>query len=191
MSEFDTRRGDTSDPTAPPSIYQQAAAKYRCACLVTPLRRQITSDGRTTYRFQCQTCGKVSECLKKSHPAVLAQAEYPPLIDDAIRERWQGLIRAEEQRLEAELYPRIFDYAERQRERRAFYESYLLSPEWKARRTLVLARDAHLCQACRVNRATQVHHLSYAHLGREPLFELVSVCKPCHELITAIDHGEI
>jgi hypothetical protein len=39
---------------------------------------------------------------------------------------------------------------------------------------------------CR-GRASQVHHLTYKHLRNEPLFELISVCVPCHDAITAMD----
>ena len=35
--------------------------------------------------------------------------------------------------------------------------------------------------------ANQVHHLSYQHVGNEPLFELISVCSACHDKITAMD----
>lgn len=44
----------------------------------------------------------------------------------------------------------------------------------------MLTRDNYLCQGCRVRRATQVHHLTYDHVGNEFLFELVAICETCH-----------
>lgn len=67
------------------------------------------------------------------------------------------------------------------------YGDYLNSNEWKDKRLKVLERDNYLCQSCRINKATEVHHLTYNHKGHEPLFDLVSVCKDCHELITMLD----
>jgi hypothetical protein len=64
---------------------------------------------------------------------------------------------------------------------------YLNSQKWKEKRTKVLERDGYLCQSCRINKATEVHHLTYAHKGNEPLFDLISVCHECHESITMMD----
>jgi|HubBroStandDraft_4_1064222.scaffolds.fasta_scaffold00042_18 hypothetical protein len=71
-----------------------------------------------------------------------------------------------------------------------WYTLYLESPTWAEKRGAVLARDRERCQACLVERATQAHHLTYRHIGREPLFELTAVCEPCHTLITAMDRGQ-
>jgi 5-methylcytosine-specific restriction endonuclease McrA len=65
----------------------------------------------------------------------------------------------------------------------ADYDAYRQTPEWRERRRLVLERDNYVCQACRQRRATQAHHLTYKHLKREPLFDLVAVCKPCHDAL--------
>ena len=69
------------------------------------------------------------------------------------------------------------------------HSRYLLSSEWKTRKTAVLRRDGYICQACLQNPATQVHHLTYKHWGHEPLFDLVAVCKPCHDKITQLDRN--
>jgi 5-methylcytosine-specific restriction endonuclease McrA len=65
-------------------------------------------------------------------------------------------------------------------ERREEYRRYLQSDEWASRRELVLQRADYLCEGCRLDRATEVHHLSYDHLGQEFLWELVAVCRRCH-----------
>ena len=73
--------------------------------------------------------------------------------------------------------------AERDREWRVWYDRYLESPAWAERRRLVLERAGGKCEGCRKRLATQVHHLTYEHVGNELLFELVAVCRDCHERI--------
>lgn len=67
------------------------------------------------------------------------------------------------------------------------YKRYLKSPEWSARRKLVLRRDNRTCQACLTAEATEAHHLTYRHVFNEPLFDLVAICSPCHESVTTMD----
>jgi len=63
------------------------------------------------------------------------------------------------------------------------YRDYLRSDLWGRKRKKILERDDHICQACLTNKATEAHHLTYANLGDEPLFELISLCHRCHEKI--------
>jgi 5-methylcytosine-specific restriction endonuclease McrA len=97
--------------------------------------------------------------------------------------------REERKAREAEWAVRSAQYqAEQERKNREWwerYDKYLASPEWLALRRAVLKRDGHLCQGCLQNAATQVHHLTYERVGDEMLFDLVSVCKACHEKIHA------
>jgi 5-methylcytosine-specific restriction endonuclease McrA len=62
-----------------------------------------------------------------------------------------------------------------------WYSAYLQSDAWRAKRAQALKRDKGLCQGCLERPATQVHHLTYAHVGGELLFELASICDDCHE----------
>jgi 5-methylcytosine-specific restriction endonuclease McrA len=64
---------------------------------------------------------------------------------------------------------------------RAQYKAYLQSREWRERRRLVLNRARGLCERCRRAQATQVHHLTYDHVGKEFLRELIAVCRNCHK----------
>lgn len=74
----------------------------------------------------------------------------------------------------------------------ALHDEYLATPNWRARRDAVLLRDYLRggCQArlatCTV-RAEEVHHLTYRHWRNEPLFELIAVCRPCHQELTRMD----
>ena len=64
------------------------------------------------------------------------------------------------------------------------HNKYLQTDTWKKKRLLVLKRDNYLCQSCLEDKATEVHHLSYKFWKNEPLFDLISVCNPCHNNIT-------
>lgn len=59
---------------------------------------------------------------------------------------------------------------------------YLNSSEWADKRVLVIVRDK-VCQCCGSVHANEVHHISYLSLGKEPLSDLVLVCRKCHQEI--------
>lgn len=67
------------------------------------------------------------------------------------------------------------------------YREYLLSPEWREKRTLVLQRDNNFCHACKEQSAEQVHHLTYDNLFNEPLEDLQALCCKCHDKIHSLD----
>jgi 5-methylcytosine-specific restriction endonuclease McrA len=61
-----------------------------------------------------------------------------------------------------------------------WYNSYLKSDDWAAKRKSILKRDNYQCQACGSRRNLQVHHKSYKHVGHELNEELTVLCRPCH-----------
>lgn len=67
------------------------------------------------------------------------------------------------------------------------YEKYLLSPEWdkKRRMRLYFNKNNFLgkCEVCGSNEATQCHHITYARLYNEWVFDLAALCSSCHERI--------
>jgi len=75
------------------------------------------------------------------------------------------------------------------------YDEYLRSPEWHARRAAVLERAGGICECCRSYPAEHVHHLTYEHLGSEPLWDLRAVCSGCHGFLhgknTPVVPGEV
>jgi 5-methylcytosine-specific restriction endonuclease McrA len=60
------------------------------------------------------------------------------------------------------------------------YREYLQGDVWRAKRARVLERAGGLCEGCREQPATQVHHLHYRRVFDELLFDLVAVCDECH-----------
>lgn len=131
-----------------------APSAWTCACVERAPRNRQYADGRPATVLQCLRCGRQYGGAIKWQPSA-------PAFDAALAEAF-----------EAECRQRRLDQQITEREaRRAEYERYLASPEWQARRALVLARDRGKCQACLVAPAAEVHHLTYVRFGREDQFE--------------------
>lgn len=70
--------------------------------------------------------------------------------------------------------------------KRRHYTDYMKSAAWNQKRAQVIFRDNAQCQAmrngvkCGNRYDLEVHHLSYSTFTREPLTDLVTVCKQCH-----------
>lgn len=63
------------------------------------------------------------------------------------------------------------------------YHQYLQSDAWKQKRQAILIRDSYLCQGCLHRRAVDVHHTTYSHIFRELMFQLISLCRQCHDAV--------
>lgn len=139
----------------------------------TEVRYRYIAGGARVIQNQCIDCGNsVGNFIgQKDKSDAYLQALQP--WDDTLKEK--ELSKIEERRVE-----RALEAQKRSSEWWAWYNAYLQTPEWKTRRRRVLERDNHLCQGCRMADATQVHHLTYAHVGNELLYELISVCDDCH-----------
>ena len=59
------------------------------------------------------------------------------------------------------------------------YERYIHSADWRKTAEERMEMDRYTCCVCG-GRATDVHHLTYDHLGSEPMDNLVSLCRKCH-----------
>ncbi|MBI4909911.1 MAG: HNH endonuclease [Acidobacteria bacterium] len=66
------------------------------------------------------------------------------------------------------------------------YSSYLQSGRWEELRTEALKRDGYRCRTCNSADDLEVHHRRYpAAWGTEPVDDLTTLCRECHETITA------
>jgi hypothetical protein len=63
----------------------------------------------------------------------------------------------------------------------AEYQAYMKSDAWREKRVQVIRRAKGVCERCKRWAIVNVHHLSYARLGREPLSDLLGVCSQCHK----------
>ena len=146
---------------------------YGCKHLHTEIRDQRTSNGGIQRKEQCLQCG-----MPRSQPTKILKGVIAPAWDDRLWGNWESACLGRQLEIE--------DFLRRRQESTEYegyiyYEDYLRSAEWEKRRQLVLNRDGNLCQACLENSANEVHHLTYDHIFHEFLFELVAVCRSCHE----------
>mgnify|MGYP002392504925 CR=1 FL=1 len=168
-SRYDRRRQDVGRPDL--ELHDEFPSAHERA----EIRLRTLSNGSTAVVRQCLDCGiQVGPSLPK------AQAPRTIVMFDAtIAERheraWRNRI-ADQQIVEQDA-------------RREQYGAYLASPAWAERRAKVLRRDGGICQACLERRATDVHHLNYRRFGREPAFDLVAVCRQCHDEIHEAGHA--
>ena len=153
----------------------------KCTCSDTTLRWiAIKQPGRQAYKqfkYQCIKCGKVSSPISHTKLTDLEKNQAVE-VDKGIADRYWAARK-------------VVSELKREHDTGAWFckhNAYLRSPEWAERRQKVLRRD-YICQACLQNPATQAHHLTYDHWGHEPLYDLVAVCKPCHDEITKMDRN--
>lgn len=139
----------------------------------TVVRKKIASNGQQWFWNQCIRCG--AKAGKRLSAKSIAEPSEVPEFDGELPERvWK------------EFHARILEREELERERlkklwKQRYDEYLETDEWKVRRELVILRSQGICEGCRRNRASQVHHTTYQNVGEEFLFELVAVCRDCHD----------
>ena len=148
----------------------------RCRHPRVETRARVNAAGRRYYQHQCLDCAEAVGTQIASASA-LADGHIPPPFNEEAMAR----SRAETRRFYAE------QKAARNQAWWDWYDGYLLTDAWRTKRAQVLKRDNGLCQGCLKHQATQVHHLTYDHVGDELLFELASICDECHERA----HGEL
>lgn len=68
------------------------------------------------------------------------------------------------------------------KEHRLTYNRYLLSRHWQevSIRFLKSKRGRKVCSACGSTYKINLHHKTYAHIGRERMSELCYLCEFCH-----------
>jgi hypothetical protein len=137
---------------------------------------KIATANGFSYRNICQNCYTLISVLKKTDKPI---SSYYEITLDELRKKTNSINRHS-------LYTELMNVkTEKQKNKdTAFwnnYKEYLNSQKWYNKRNKVLERDKYLCQACLKNKAIQVHHLTYERVFDEPLFDLVSICLPCHE----------
>jgi hypothetical protein len=63
------------------------------------------------------------------------------------------------------------------------YGEYLESDHWKEVRSWFWARNKNRhCRGCS-GKPEQIHHVTYKRLGAEKPYDLVAVCRSCHEAV--------
>ena len=148
-----------------------------CAHPSSLITCRVVSNGTAQYVRQCVDCGEVvGSCISK--PAALTEEPNPRPFDADFRDRKRKQARQQD---EADAAKREDEWEAGQDDRRQWYVDYLQTKQWRTRRRLVLERAEYRCEGCGEQRATEVHHMTYGHVGCEFLWELRAVCVACHE----------
>jgi hypothetical protein len=154
------------------------------------IRAYTCSNGVIQYVKQCLVCGeKVGNPI--SHADVFAargDLRFIAKFDEALRDKGRAArdLYRQTMPLDERIAQRAIAKAEAFESQRAklgdwYRDEYLDSPQWAERRSLVLHRAGGICEGCRSRKASVVHHLTYDHVGNELLFELVALCRGCHD----------
>jgi len=146
-----------------------------CEHNITELRYMVHCK---QYRKQCLSCFQsVGDAIAKRTIAP-DQIESIPPFDIVSRDDYWKTKSAQMTSLAQQI---ATDAKNKLAERRAFYESYLQSADWREKRLMVIRRESGLCQGCRKEQITQVHHRNYDRLGDELLTDLYGYCETCHK----------
>jgi 5-methylcytosine-specific restriction endonuclease McrA len=78
--------------------------------------------------------------------------------------------------------------------RRTAYQEYIASPRWRKNpaRLAEIAAAGHRCRLCNAGAdeaELQVHHRTYERLFHELPGDLTTLCRPCHDDVTAIQRA--
>ena len=166
--------GAVGPPPQRPEIGQPADAP-KCDHSETDLRRMRRADGVWVARPQCLVCGHGLQFVKKE---TVPGFEFLPVFDKDLQAAWREKVDRYYKDRREEYQRALADHDAKWWE---WYSSYLRTDRWRRVRERVLARDRYQCAGCGERRATQAHHMTYVRVGREMLFDLVSVCDQCHE----------
>lgn len=60
------------------------------------------------------------------------------------------------------------------------YDTYIHSPEWKAKRIIAFKYLGRKCHSCKSTKQLEVHHLNYENLFNESLEDVEILCNACH-----------
>jgi 5-methylcytosine-specific restriction endonuclease McrA len=145
-----------------------------CLHLNTEVRSRTIVGGTTQHVKQCLDCGE-----RYGNP--VKQVGTVPCFDEGLKEAMRSARALQKTEL----------VADKKAQMTADYAAYRASPKWAAMRDRVLARDDHWCQGCLDAPADVVHHHTYAHVGNEFAFELVSLCSPCHTRIHKSEGSDV
>ena len=157
------------------ALYKRIQKKYECAHAKTEVRKKIVKGGAMMIRAQCVRCGDIVGAALKKEAFTGVQLSGMPLWDDEKKgKHWSSFSEEYKKAEEAAQADALAQF-------RKEYDAYRETDGWKKKSELVLLRAQGICEGCRVNKATEAHHVSYEHCGEEFLFELVAICRPCHQ----------
>ena len=140
-----------------------------CPTLTPAVLTRRSRGGGEFVQLQCSTCfGAIGGALPRTdHPLYTSYPLFPEGKHDEYRRAGSEARQAafEESRVALQ----------------SDYQQFLLSPEWKRLRHLVMNRAGRICEACLDAKAEHVHHVTYDFGWLPPAWYLRAVCEKCHE----------
>lgn len=162
--------------------------KFQCDHPSKEIRHRVVKGGASQYVEQCLTCGKaISQPYPKTKAIQMNGGKQPIPFDTELMDRWQTEYSNGFKRIEQEFSAKgEIDDAEFKK----WYGEYLASPEWKQIAKRVMDRANGICEGCLERTATEVHHLTYRDVGAEFCFQLVALCRECHDRYHRTDEAK-
>ena len=168
-----------SDVKIETDIWEQVKKEFECSHPVTFVAYRVKANGAINYFLQCKKCWDNVQHLRGAD-LTAEQKRKAVLFDDNKRH-----LRFQERTARFnELRDRAWQ--SKKKDLDAERNAYMQTPQWQRIRQKVMKRCGGICEGCGDRPATQVHHLTYERLGREMLFDLVGLCRSCHESIHGI-----
>jgi 5-methylcytosine-specific restriction endonuclease McrA len=133
------------------------------------------SGGKFQVRMYCPICKTLDSKIEKQSGHNLSKLYKTTMVN--YRDYWNKIDEKERPGI-TELLTWIRSHKHENIKER--YALYIRSDKWRQKRLFVIERDNNQCQICGAQ-GSEVHHLTYAHLEDEYLFELVLLCKECHD----------
>lgn len=159
---------------------QKHGEAFACPHAQTQIRRRTVGRDGIQIRHQCLRCGSaVGNAIKKDSTNVSL-----PDFDETLSNEFETAREADYKRI---LRKHLASQMRREASHQKEYAAYLVSPQWAGKRRKVFERAGGLCEGCRERSAEDVHHLTYDHIYDEFLFELIALCRPCHERLHGVD----
>ena len=143
----------------------------------------------TLYAFECQKCFNLLS-KRVGVKRVSELSDHPLFIVDAVprsEEKNQKLWDEYREDFAIKQADRMASIAEMNKPSthtdKEEYQNYLQSSEWASTRQRILTRAKGVCEGCLTSPATQVHHMTYDNIYDELAFQLVALCRGCHEKV--------
>jgi hypothetical protein len=150
--------------------------RLRCSHEKSEIRQRTVGGGTIQIRNQCLACGRAIGNAVKRDTIKNKLLDFDETIAPAFEARLQTELN--------EIYKKHL--ALQLRGKASFqtdYNNYMASQAWADKRRKVIERSGGVCEGCRERNADDVHHLTYIHFRNEFLFELVALCRACHDRI--------
>ena len=145
------------------------------------------ANGGIQYRYQCMDCGYLDG--RSIAYSEVEDKDNVPLVNEQLREKFYESQRNKINREIAEKQKKIDEeIAEKRKDYMEELKKYYDTPQWQMKRKKRLELNQilfdGLCERCGINKATEVHHRSYAIIdGYEHPFDLECICHDCHKRI--------